>query len=81
MIYGAQTEKQINRIETVVYLIQEIFGINKKVILFFAGTLWNRSKGTPQPETIQKPADFLPGDSELTATRPSTSATITLFDD
>ena len=24
------------------------------------GTMWNRHKDTPKPETIQKPADFLP---------------------
>ena len=33
------------------------------------GTVWNRHKGTPQPETIQKPAHFLP--EEITPPGPS----------
>ena len=53
--------------------------INK--LLFVTGTTWNRHKGTTQPETIQKPADFLPSDPEMTPQGPpSTSASKTLFD-
>ena len=33
------------------------------------GTVWNRHKGTPKPETVQKPADFLP--EEVTPPGPS----------
>ena len=28
--------------------------------VYITGTMWNRHKDTPKPETIQKPADFLP---------------------
>ena len=46
-----------------------------------SGTMWNRHKGTPQPETLQKPAVFIPSDPEMTPQRPpSTSASKTLFD-
>ena len=31
--------------------------------MYFTGTVWNRYKETPKPETIQKPADFLPEDA------------------
>ena len=44
------------------------------------GATWNRHKGTPQPETIQKPADFIPSDLESRPKKiPSTSASKTLF--
>ena len=33
--------------------------------MFVTGTTWNRRKRTPQLETIQKPADFIPGDPEM----------------
>ena len=31
-----------------------------KHIVYITGPMWNRHKETPKPETIQKPADFLP---------------------
>ena len=31
--------------------------------IYNIGTVWNRHKGTPKPETVQKPADFLPEES------------------
>ena len=37
-----------------------------KHIVYITGTMWNRDKDTPKPETIQKPADFLP-EEESTA--------------
>ena len=49
--------------------------------MFVAGTAWSRHKGTPQPEIIQKPADFIPSDVERTPQKtPSTSASKTLCD-
>ena len=45
------------------------------------GTSWNRHKGTPKPDIIQKPADFIPSDPERTPDAPRTiSASKTLFD-
>ena len=50
--------------------------------MFVTQTTWNRYKKTPQPETILKPADFIPCDPEMTPQGPtSTSASITLFDE
>ena len=49
--------------------------------LFVTGRTWNRHKGSPQPETIQEPADFIPTDPEMTPQEPpSTSASKTLID-
>ena len=28
--------------------------------MYITGNAWNRRKGTPLPEKIQKPADFIP---------------------
>ena len=75
--YGAQVEMLMNRIDTAVYLLQKIFGCNRKkksTFLYITGTMSNRSKGTPQPEMIQKPADFFPGEMELTPSGQSASA-------
>ena len=53
-----------NRIDTVPYHTLETFGVRHKNVLietvFVTGNLWTRTKGTPQPEKGQKPADFLP---------------------
>ena len=49
--------------------------------MFVTGTSWNRHKGTPKPDIIQKPADFIPSDPDLTPDAPKTiSASKTLFD-
>ena len=62
-------------IDTTVYLTRETFGSEVKMFsehyLYYryTGTMWNRHKGTPKPEVIQKPADFLPEDT--TAPGPS----------
>ena len=49
--------------------------------MFVTEPSWNRYKGTPQPENVQKPADFIPSDTELTPKgTPTTSASKTLFD-
>ena len=49
--------------------------------MFVTGTMWNKHKGTPQSEIIQKPADFIPSDPETTPQKiPSTSASKTLFE-
>ena len=51
---GVHTETYINRIDTVVYHIQETFGLkeinNNYTSMFVIGTTWNRHKGTPQSE-------------------------------
>ena len=58
------TRDSKNRIDTVPYHTLETFGVRNKNVLietvFVTGNLWTRTKGTPQPEKIQKPADFLP---------------------
>ena len=44
-------------------------------------TMWNRHKGTPQPEIMQKPVDFIPSDMETSPQKiPFTSASKTLFE-
>ena len=62
-----------NRINTVPYHTRETFGVRNKNVLietvFVTGNLWTRTKGTPQPEKYQKPADFLP--EEETPSGPS----------
>ena len=40
--------------------------------MFVTGTSWNRHKGTPKPDIIQKTADFIPSDPELTPDTPKT---------
>ena len=53
----------INRVDTVVYLILEIFGDNKIInVCNITGSIWNVRKGTPLPQTTHKTADFLPGE-------------------
>ena len=38
--------------------MKKIKGLKHNV--YITGTMWNQHKDTPKPETIQKPADFLP---------------------
>ena len=53
----------INRVDTVVYLILEIFGDNKIInVCNITGPIWNVRKGTPLPQTTHKTADFMPGE-------------------
>ena len=49
--------------------------------MFVTGTSWNPHEGTPKHNNVQKPADFIPSDLELTPQGlPTTSASKTLFD-
>ena len=49
--------------------------------MFVTGTSWNRHKGIPKPDIIQKPAEFIPSDPEVIPDAPKTiSASKTLFD-
>ena len=60
---GDLAGKYINRVNTAVYLILEIFGDNKiKNVCKITGSNWNVRKGTPEPQTTHRPADFMPGE-------------------